>query len=167
MAKKRKYNPNHIKTRHSYSLVEIAEIFNVHPGTVQSWLKQGLNVIDETTKPYLIYGQDVRSFLKDKARKRKHPLKTGEFFCPKCKCPRKSRPGEISAEFTDRKLGNGSNQVFIRGRCAVCDTGLILFSSDRKLKELTENGLMILEYEVLLTGNGNASLNMGIMGRGK
>lgn len=45
--KKRTYNTNLIKVRHSYTTVEIAELYKIHRRTVQSWLKQGLQVIDQ------------------------------------------------------------------------------------------------------------------------
>ena len=78
--KKRKHNPNLARLRRSYTFAEIAEVYAVHRRTVQVWRKQGLNVIDDKSKPFLVIGADVRSFLKEKQRRRKHPLKPGEFF---------------------------------------------------------------------------------------
>lgn len=138
--KKRNHNPNLIKERHSYSFAEISETLNVHPRTVQCWHKQGLKVLDEASKPYLVYGGDLKQFLKSKQQTQKHPLKTGEFFCPKCRAARESLPENITFEVTQKTLGKTSKQAFIRGICEVCGQQLLLFSSDKKIEELINRG---------------------------
>ena len=164
--KKRKHNPNLIRLRHSYALAEIAEVYDVHIRTVQEWRKQGLMAIDETSKPYLVMGAEVRRFLKDKAQKRKHPLKEGEFYCPKCKVPRKSLAKHISVEITGKMLGKRYKQALIKGICEICNQRLFRFSSDRQVQEFREKGLFLVEQETLLIGNRNSSLNTDIE-RGK
>lgn len=143
--KKRNHNPNLIKEKHSYTFAEISEALNIHPRTVQSWHKQGLKVIDEVSKPYLVYGGELRQFVKAKQQKQKHPLKAGEFFCPKCRSPKKSRPENRTFEITQKKLGKTSKQAFIRGICEVCSQPLLLFSSDRKIEELEKMGMILAE----------------------
>ena len=168
--KKRKYNPNLIRLRHSYTLSEISEVYGVHKRTVQSWKKQGLKVIDETSKPYLVIGAEIKQFLKDNRRKRKHPLKPGEFFCPRCQNPRKSLQDQLSVEITNKRLGRYRQaiiigryrQAIIKGVCEVCHCPLFLFSSDRKVQELKENGLMLTEHKATLFGSGDSSLNTDI-----
>lgn len=157
--KKRNHNPNLIKIRHSYTFTEIAETLRIHPRTVQSWHKQSLKVIDETSKPYLVYGADLRQFLKTKWQKQKHPLKAGEFFCPKCKEPRKSLPDKLKIEFTSRSLGKRYKQALIRGICETCSQPLLLFSSDRKIKELKESGTLLQEHKTVLLGSEDSSYN--------
>ena len=138
---KRNHNPNRIKERHTYTFAEISEDLKVHPRTVQSWHKQGLKVLDETSRPYYVYGEDLKKFLIVKRQKQKHPpLKTGEFFCTKCQGARKSRPENLTFEITTRKLGKTSKQASIRGICEVCGQPLLLFSSDRKFEELIKGG---------------------------
>jgi hypothetical protein len=162
MAGKRKLNPKLVKARHSYTFAEIAEIFNLHKRTVQSWRKEGLKVIDDKTKPYLVIGEDVRLFLHEKAKKRKQPLKAGEFFCPKCRSPRKSDPDKFRIEITDKKLGKNYRLVLIKGICEVCNTRLMLFSSDRKLEEMIKNGVLPTEHKTNIYGSGGSSLNTDI-----
>ncbi len=163
MAKKtRKYNPNLIKARHSYSFAEIAEVYKIHAGTPQNWRKQGLKAINETSSRLLFLGLEIRRFLTDRAQKRKHPLKLGEFFCPKCRGPRKSVPECLSAEITNKPLGKITNQAFIRGKCEVCNTALLLFSSDRKVQESKEKGLILLEHRKTISGIEDSSLNTNI-----
>jgi hypothetical protein len=160
--KKRNHNPNLIKEKHSYSFAEISEALKIHPRTVQSWHKQGLNVIDEARKPYLVYGGVLRQFLIANRQKQKHPLKTGEFFCPKCRSARKSRPENLTFEITTRKLGKTSTQAFIRGICEECNQPLLLFSSDRKVRELEMKGMLLVEGETTLYCNGDSSCNTDI-----
>ncbi len=160
MAKrKRKRNPNLIKAKHSYTLAEIAELYKIHPRTAQSWHRTGLNAIDETTRPYLFIGAEIRRFLKEKAQNRKHPLKEGEFFCVKCQEPRRSLNNKLTIEITNKRLGKTYRQAFIRGICEICKQPLRLFSSDRKVQELARAGLIIKEHRTLLIGNGDSSLN--------
>jgi hypothetical protein len=138
--KKRKPNPNLVRSRHSYTFAEIAEVYGIHVRTVQSWRKKGMRVIDEMTKPYLVLGYDVRVFLKERAQKRRSPLEIGEFFCPRCRGPRRSQPGKLFAEATGKTLGPRFRQVLIRGVCTVCGQTLVLFSSDRKVEEWRKGG---------------------------
>lgn len=147
MAKKKKrHNPNLVRLRRSYTFAEIAEVYAVHRRTVQVWRKQGLKVLDDKSKPFLVIGADVRSFLKEKQQRRKHPLKPGEFYCPRCGIPRKSLLDKISIEITDKRLGR-YRQAIVRGICEVCDCRLFRFSSDRKLEELEKTGLNITEHK--------------------
>lgn len=167
MAKKKKnYNPNLIKARRSYTIKEIAEVYGRHSQTVQRWLKQGLKPIEGISNPYLIMGEEVRRFLKERRLKRKYSLKPGEFFCPKCHSPRKSLYNRHSIEATGRMLGK-HRQLIIKGVCEVCGHRLLLFSSDRKVQELKEKGLLILEQETALTGRGYSSINAYIGEGGK
>ena len=163
MAKKnRRYNPNLIKVKHSYSLAEIAELYKIHPRTAQSWRRTGLKAIDESMWPYLFIGAEIRRFLKEMAQNRKRPLKEGEFYCVKCREPRRSLNNELTIEVTNKKLGKVYKQAFITGICEVCKQPLRLFSSDRKTEELERTGLIIKEHGTLLTGNGDSSLNTDI-----
>jgi len=162
ITKKKKYNTNLIKARRSYTLAEIAELYNIHTRTVQSWRKDGLGVIDMTSKPYLVIGSELKRFLKEKAKKRKHKLQIGEFFCPKCQAPRKSLPEHFKVEITNKKLGKTYKQAFIKGICQVCGQHLLLFSSDRKIEELQRNGLLLQEHKAGLYSNRNSSMNTDI-----
>ena len=156
------YNPNLIKTKHVYSFTEISETLKIHTGTVQNWHKQGLKVIDETSKPYLAYGAEFIRFLNDKRQKQKNPLKTGEFFCPKCRKPRKSLPENYTIEITEKRLGKIAKQAFIRGICEVCNQPLLLFSSDRKVQELKPLNTILAEHNTNLLGSGDSSCNTGL-----
>lgn len=160
--KKRNHNSNLIKVRHSYTFIEIAETLKIHPRTVQSWRKQGLEVIDEASNPYLVYGAELRQFLRAKRQKQRHPLKAGEFYCPKCQLPRKSLPDKLAVIITDKRLGKTSRQAFIKGICEVCHTHLTLFSSDKKAQEWQEKALPLVEHSAELLGIEDSSYNNDI-----
>ena len=159
--KKRKYNPNLVKLRHSYTLAEIAEVYGVHTRTVQSWRKRGLKTIDETSRPYLVIGAEIRGFIRENSQKRKHPLKPGEFFCPRCQRPRKSHQDQFSVEITEKRLGRYKLAI-IKGICEVCRCRLFRFSSDRKIQELKEKGVALAEHKTTLIGSGDSSVNTDI-----
>ncbi|MBN1574828.1 MAG: hypothetical protein JW984_16650 [Deltaproteobacteria bacterium] len=158
--KKRTYNPNLIKTRHSYNLSEITQIYGIDIRTAYSWRKRGLKAIDENNRPYLFWGEEIRRFLDEKSKTKKHTLKPGEFFCTKCHAPRRSLNNKISIENTDRSLGKKSKQVYLKGICNVCGQTLYLFYSDKKLEQLLASGLIVKEHDTYLYGSGYSSVNI-------
>ncbi|PKK83705.1 MAG: hypothetical protein CVT49_07405 [candidate division Zixibacteria bacterium HGW-Zixibacteria-1] len=162
--KKRKHNPNLIKGRRSYTFAEIAQVFGVHVRTVQIWRKHGLKIIDETSKPYLVSGEDVRDFLRVKYSKRKQELQPGEFFCVSCRSPRRSLPQNVRIISTGRKLGSCYKQVIIKGVCSVCGRNLTVFSSDRKWLKLSKIITKLTECKIQLIGTEGHCFNTDIDG---
>lgn len=166
--KKRTYNTNLIRVKHCYTIKEIKELFGLKIRTVHNWIKKGLKVVEGSTKPFYIMGEDLKLFLKERAKKRKStPLKADEFFCPKCHGTRKSLPLMYHLELTGKKLGENSKQVYIKGVCEECGQPLTRFSSDRNVKELMKRGLLITEQQIALIGNGDSSVNTDIERREK
>ena len=159
MGNKRRHNPNRVKENHSYTIKEVAKVLGIHNRTVQSWRKQGLKVMDTNIRPYLIHGKELKRFIKDKTTKNTFKLKTGEFYCPKCKCPRFSVKDDLRIVLTNKRLGLLSIQALIKGKCKICNTTLTLFSSDKKLQEMKGKGMLLQELEVLLSGDRGGSLN--------
>lgn len=158
-----RYNTNLIRVNHCYTIKEIKELFGLHIGTVQNWTKKGLKVVEGYTKPFYISGEELKYFLKERAKKRKSPpLKADEFRCPKCCGPRKSLPLMYHLEITGKKLGKKSKQVYIKGICEECGQPLTRFSSDRNVRELMKEGLPITEQQIVLIGTGDSSINTGI-----
>jgi len=162
--KKRKHNPNRIKKHRSYTFAEIAEVFEIHIRTVQTWRKQGMNVLDETSRPYLVSGEDIRSFLRVKNSKNKHRLKSGEFFCVKCRQPRKPLPDKVRIILTGKKLGSRYKQVIFKGLCSICGRNLTVFSSDRKWLNLSKTIMNLAECKIQLNGTNRHCINTDIKG---
>jgi hypothetical protein len=46
-------------------------MLGTHLRTVQIWRSEGLKILTDEVKPYLVMGQDIRDFIKDRIRKRK------------------------------------------------------------------------------------------------
>lgn len=102
---KRHPNPRRVKTHRSYTVEEVAELFEVHKNTVRNWIRKGLTPID-TKRPMLIFGQDLVAFLQTKRTRNKRPCKPGEIYCVKCRTPK--HPAENMAEYSPitEKVGN-------------------------------------------------------------
>src|SRR5262245_26029669 len=83
------------RARRAYTFSDIAETLDLHLGSVQRWRSDGLKVIDESTKPFLVMGRDLLDFLKAQAQSRKRPLKAGEFYCPRCREQRRSLNDQV------------------------------------------------------------------------
>lgn len=149
-----------IKVKRSYNFSEIAHIYGIDIRTAYSWRKQGLKSIDESSRPYLFWGEEIRRFLNEKGKSRKHALEPGEFFCTKCHAPRRSLNNKISIEDTNRSLGKKSKQVYLKGICDVCGQSLYLFYSDKKIEELLASGLIVKEHNTYLYGSGYSSVNI-------
>ncbi len=164
MGKKRTFNPRLIKARRSYSFAEVAEVYGIHHRTVQEWRKEGLRVLDEASKPFLVMGAAVQDFLRERQRKRKHPLKPGEFFCSRCRCARRSLPGALLTEITGKPLGKQHRQALMRGICEVCGRRLLRFSSDRQVQEFQQRGVLLAEREKQLGGSEDGSVETDIAG---
>ena len=102
-----KRNPNHrlVKIHRSYTVGEIAELFDNHKNTVRRWIKEGLPTIDDK-RPMLILGHDLAAFLKARRIRNKRPCKPGELYCVRCRTP-KSPAGDM-AEYSPitEKFGN-------------------------------------------------------------
>lgn len=103
-----------VKSRLSYTIEEAARNQGVCRATVRRWLKEGLPCLDEQ-RPTLILGADLIAFLK--ARKApKHIYAPDEFFCFRCKAPRKPALGEIEC----RAIGPSRKQLV--ALCPDCTT---------------------------------------------
>ena len=157
-----KNNIRRIKAKRSYSFKEIGEVLNIHTGTAQGWRKQGLAVIDETSKPYLVIGSDLKEFISKRVSKRKCILRAGEFYCMTCKMARRSLLDRLCIEITGKKLGKTTKQAFIKGVCEICKRPLLLFSSEEKAKKWQENYLLFQEQQTNIVSNDNSSLNVNI-----
>lgn len=159
MARKRKPNPRRVKARRSYTWKELADLLGVHERTAQGWKVEGLQMLDETTKPYLVMGDEVKRFLKERSQRRKHPLRLGEFFCATCRQARQSAPHALRVEYTGKRLGKHGAQALLRGICQTCQRPLLLFSSAAKVRQLRENVLLPPELKIVLNGYADTSVN--------
>ena len=89
LPKRKRYNTRLIKTTWPYTVQEIARLFNVHKNAPLRWLKEGLHA-DKIRNEYLIRGDELIRFLSDRHQKKKQKCGTNEFFCFKCRAPRRA-----------------------------------------------------------------------------
>ena len=160
---KRTVNPRVFRSRRAYSFADIAETLNKHVRTVQRWKNEGLPILDDGIKPFLVMGRDLRDFIKSQVVKRKKPLQSGQFFCPKCQQPTRSSIENVRLEFTQRRLGACHQQVIIHGMCEVCGVSLTLFSTEQKAAEWRKNAPTLSERPSALNGNEPSSTNADIV----
>lgn len=126
--KKRTYNTRRIKRNLSYTVQEVAELYGLHKNVVLRWIKDGLPVIDGR-KPYLIYGVDLADYLDGRQKRRKQKCAPDEFYCCKCRAPRKAWENQA-----DIVIKNES-KLSVSALCAVCDTALHRMGAVKKLAE--------------------------------
>jgi hypothetical protein len=103
--RKRHHNHRLVKIHRTYTVEEIAKLFNVHKNTVRRWVKEGLATTDEK-HPMLILGHVLSAFLQARRIKNKQTCKLGELYCVCCRAPR--LPAGAMAEYrpVTEKFGN-------------------------------------------------------------
>jgi len=103
--RKRHHNHRLVKINRSYTVEEIAKLFNTHKNTVRRWVKEGLATTDDK-HPMLILGHVLASFLQARRTKNKQTCKPGELYCVRCRTPR--LPAGSMAEYrpVTEKFGN-------------------------------------------------------------
>jgi len=110
----RRPNPRLAKIHRSYSVDEMARLFNVHKNTIRNWFKQGLEAIDGQ-RPTVACGKEVRRFLADRRARAKQACGPGRMFCLPCRAPKV--PALKMVECVATSDANGT----LRGICPDCD----------------------------------------------
>lgn len=121
-------NAKKIKAARSYTIPEVAEVLGCSTRTVRNWAGMGLRVLTDN-RPYLIVGDDLKTFLVEKTASRKVKLASNELFCLSCKAPRQPL-GMMADEI--RQTATISRLV---GLCEVCGGTCNRMISARALPE--------------------------------
>lgn len=103
------HNPNRCKIHRSYSVEDIAALYQVHKNTVRNWIKDGLPICDDV-KPMLILGAELKRFLQQKRVKNKRVCKPNEIYCLKCREPKMPVHGTVEV----------MQETAIKGRMLAC-----------------------------------------------
>lgn len=114
MPKRRKINPQRVKTHRVYSIADAAKALDVGTPTVRRWIKGGQLLALTDLKPWLLQGCDLIAFL-TAARSPKQKCKMDECFCVKCRKPR--RPAADMAKFVPLTPSTGN----LRAICPECE----------------------------------------------
>lgn len=113
--RRRRYPVNRIKQSYSYEPVEIAKLFGLHRNTVRHWLKDGLQPIDGR-RPILVHGAVLRTFISERQQARRQKCSLDEFFCFRCRVPRKAWGNVADMVPHTEKVAK------LNALCCVCET---------------------------------------------
>ena len=125
---KRTYNVRRISGDRSYSVQDVVQALGIHPNTVRAWIKLGLPKTEER-RPWLVHGRALIRFLTDRQKGRKIPCADDEFYCVKCRAPK--RPRETIADVTVLN----EKKLMLSGQCPDCCTQMNRIGSLARLDE--------------------------------
>jgi len=118
-----------IKANKSYEVVELADAAFVTVPTVRSWLKAGMQKVDDQ-RPTMIMGFQALDFLKARKAKAKRPMAMGQFYCMRCKD--RITPLGAMADYEPTSATGGRLKAF----CEVCGCPCNRNISTRDLPEI-------------------------------
>ena len=122
-------NPRIAKIHRSYSVEEMARLFNVHKNTIRSWLKQGLEAIDGQ-RPTVVRGEEIRRFLAERRARGKRACGPGRIYCLPCRAPKVP-----AGKMADCVL-TGNNNGTLQGICPDCNRMLYRKVNPQKLEAI-------------------------------
>lgn len=93
----------------SYTINEMSEYLGINKKTCLRWIENGLPIVPGSKKPILMLGSQIKEFLRKKDSKKKVELKRNEFYCLRCKAPRRAKRGSI------KRLAHHKTSI-----CSVC-----------------------------------------------
>ena len=124
----RRFDCRRVKLHHSYTISELSALVGGHKHTICRWIAAGLKTTD-AKRPLLIHGADFRAFMK--AREPiKQPCQLGEFYCFRCRAPR--RPALNMADYYPRTPLRGQ----LSGICSGCERMIYRATTLAKLGQI-------------------------------
>jgi hypothetical protein len=128
---KGKTSPNYrrVKVHRSYTVEEVAHLFDLHRNTVRQWIKTGLPPIDGR-RPRLILGRELIEFLKRRRLSKKRPCLPGQMYCVRCRAPKFPGAGMAEYQPLTGKTGN------LAGICPDCNSMMYRCVSVARLDEI-------------------------------
>jgi hypothetical protein len=127
--KKRTYNTRLVKATWPYTVQEIATLFGVHKNAPLRWLKEGLHA-NPDGRPYLIRGEELIRFLNERQQNKRYTCRPDEFFCFKCRVPRRAFEDIVDIAF------ESLTKMRVKGICTECITPVSKVQGVRKLHEI-------------------------------
>jgi hypothetical protein len=116
-----------VKIHHSYTISDLSAAIGVHKHTIRRWIDAGLPTTDDK-RPLLIHGADFRAFM-NAQKPTKQRCQPGEFFCLRCRAPR--RPALDMADYYPRSALRG----LLSGICSECGKMIYRATTLAKLNE--------------------------------
>ena len=129
MAKKsRSLDLRRIRLSVCYTMPEVAKLLGVTIGTVWAWVRAGLPILEDV-RPFLIPGDDLKTWLRNRARARKQACQPNELYCFRCRAPREPEPGTVRIILRNQKVTS------IKGCCSGCGCTMNRAGSAAKIYE--------------------------------
>lgn len=116
MSPRRRVDPRRIKIHRSYTIEQLAKLLDCHKNSVRLWIKQGLQILDDGKRPFLIQGSVAKRFLEAKRQVRKRRCKPHELYCLRCQEPRLPVDRRALYRITPGQAG------LLMGACSECAT---------------------------------------------
>lgn len=129
--RKRRYNLRRIRATWPYSVQEIAALLGIHKNAVLRWLGGGLSA-DRSRKPFLIRGDELIRFLRQRQDGKHCKCRPEEFFCFRCRVPREACLGIVDIVI------ESPTRLRLKALCAVCETDVNKVQSVRELAKIQE-----------------------------
>ncbi len=153
VAEMRRINTRLIKSKYSYMLQELADVIGCHPNTISNWIKnEGLQRIDGVY-PYMLFGQVVIDFLKDRQLKNKSKLLLNEFHCCTCQAPRRAWEGIATIKSINSKI------AMLHAVCEQCDGKISKIISLKNITEIEKTFTIHTLQPSALTQSTNTNSN--------
>ncbi|MEO8581788.1 MAG: hypothetical protein ABI425_04435 [Patescibacteria group bacterium] len=124
---KRTHQLRRIKTKKSYSSMELANLLSVHVQTVRSWASNGLEPLSPDVHRPLFLGQTVKSYLSQLQNARKVKLQVGEFYCLRCRIA--ITPQSVIEVDRHVTIGKHKDSILLTAHCPQCNCPVNKFSS--------------------------------------
>lgn len=110
----KKPSPGRIKRHRIYTPWEAAEALSLHRQTIIRWIKDAGLIADDSLKPWLIKGADLKHFLGERRRAGKCKLALHQLYCLPCRAPQ--TPDGRLADYQQRTDQTGN----LSGLCPAC-----------------------------------------------
>jgi len=110
----KKFPVNRIKTHRVYTVWEVSDVLGCHRQTVIRWIKDHGLPAETSSKPWLIEGRDLKTFLGVRQNKVRCKLALHHCYCLGCKEARE--PDGKIADYVQQTVGNGR----LTGLCPAC-----------------------------------------------
>jgi len=144
-SKKRTYNTRRIKRDFAYLIAEVADLFGLHCNAVRNWLKSGLPTIDGH-RPTLIHGGDLIDFLDVRQASRKQKCASDQFYCCRCRCPRRALDNRVEMQIRNNQKLN------LSAVCNECGAGMNRAGSVKKIEEYRKAFIVQTPMEARISG---------------
>lgn len=108
------YSLRALRTDYSYTVEQIADLYDVTIDTVRRWIRvDGLKRIPRV-RPFLVHSSELKAFLEKRQKDRRHPCAQHEIYCLSCRVPRVPKIQSGVAKL----IVNGTTRV--SAQCSVC-----------------------------------------------